>query len=126
MSELLEQLYPFIWFVGIAIVGYIFIHRFTDTIKAKWTSNRLAITAKKKEGDTEEQIDKLIANAPEMIKHIEAEISAQKERGVSDEQMKGLLSKKQMLDFVVQNHEIINIIGKPIIKKVLGVIKGIG
>ena len=125
MSELLEQIYPFLWFVGIAIVGYIFIHRFTDTIKAKWTSNRLAINAKKKEGDTEEQIDQLIANAPEMIKHIEEEISKQKEAGVSDDQMKGLISKKQMLDFVVQNHEIINIIGKPIIKKVLSVIKGI-
>ena len=126
MSELLTQLYPFIWFVGIAVVGYFFVHRFTDTLKNKWTANRLASNAKKKEGDTEEQIDKLINNAPEMIKHIEAEISAQKDRGVTDDQMKGLLSKKQMLDFVVQNHEIINIIGKPIIKKVLGVIKGFG
>ena len=126
MSELLEQLYPFLWFVGIAVVGYIFIHRFTDTIKAKWTANRLMTNAKKKEGDTEEQIDQLIANAPTMIKHIEEEISKQKEAGVSDDQMKGLMSKKQMLDFVVQNHEIINIIGKPIIKKVLTIIKGIG
>ena len=125
MSELLDQIYPFLWFVGIAVVGYIFIHRFTDTIKAKWTATRLLTNAKKKEGDTEEQIDKLIANAPEMIKHIESEISTQREKGVTDEQMKGLLSKKQMLDFVVQNHEIINIIGKPIIKKVLGVIKNI-
>ena len=126
MSELLEQLYPFIWFLGFAVVGYVFIHRFTDTIKAKWSNNRLAVNAKKKDGDTEEQIDKLIANAPEMIKHIEAEISNQRDKGVSDEQMKGLMSKKQMLDFVVQNHEIINIIGKPIIKKVLTIIKGIG
>jgi len=126
LSELLEQLYPFIWFVGIAIVGYVFIHRFTDTIKAKWVSNRLAINARKKEGDTEEQIDQLIQNAPQMIKHIEEEISKQRDAGVSDDQMKGLMSKKQMLDFVVQNHEIINIIGKPIIKKVLGIIKGIG
>ncbi len=126
MSELLEQIYPFLWFVGLAVVGYVFVHRFTDTLKNKWTANRLLSNARKKEGDTEEQIDKLIANAPEMIKHIESEISTQREKGVTDDQMKGLLSKKQMLDFVVQNHEIINIIGKPIIKKVLGVIKGIG
>ncbi len=68
----------------------------------------------------------LIDNAPQMIQHIEAEISKQKENGVTDDQMKGLISKKQMLDFVVQNKEIIDIVGKPIIKKVLGIIKGIG
>ncbi len=125
MSEILDTLLPFVWFVGIAITGYIFFHRFSDVIKEKFRASTKAVTARQKEGDTEIQIDQLIANAPQMIKHIEEEISKQREAGVSDDQMKGLMSKKQMLDFVVQNHEIINIIGKPIIKKVLGIIKGI-
>ena len=125
MSEILDTLLPFVWFVGIAITGYIFFHRFSDVIKEKFRANTKATAFKNKDADTEQQIDQLIANAPQMIKHIEEEISNQREKGVSDEQMKGLLSKKQMLDFVVQNHEIINIIGKPIIKKVLGIIKGI-
>ncbi len=125
MAELIELLMPFLWFTGIAVTGYIFFHRFSDVIKEKFRANTKATAFKNKDKDTEQQIDQLIANAPEMIKHIEAEISNQREQGVSDDQMKGLLSKKQMLDFVVQNHEIINIIGKPIIKKVLGIIKGI-
>ena len=125
MSEILDTLLPFIWFTGIAITGYIFFHRFSDVIKEKFRVNTRASSQKQKEGDTEIQIDQLIQNAPQMIKHIEEEISKQRDAGVSDDQMKGLLSKKQMLDFVVQNHEIINIIGKPIIKNVLGIIKGI-
>lgn len=125
MSEILDTLLPFIWFAGIAITGYIFFHKFSDVIKEKFRINIRQSAANKKDGDTEYQIDQLITNAPKMILHIEEEISKQREAGVSDEQMKGLMSKKQMLDFVVQNHEIINIIGKPIIKKVLGIIKGI-
>ncbi len=125
MSEILDTLLPFIWFTGIAITGYIFFHRFSDVIKEKFRVSTRASSQKQKEGDTEIQIDQLIQNAPQMIKHIEEEISKQREAGVSDDQMKGLLSKKQRVDFVVQNHEIINIIGKPIIKKVLGIIKGI-
>ncbi len=125
MSEILDTFLPLIWFIGIAITGYIFFHKFSDVIQEKFRINIRQSTQNKKDGDTEFQIDQLITNAPQMIKHIEEEISKQREAGVSDDQMKGLMSKKQMLDFVVQNHEIINIIGKPIIKKVLGIIKGI-
>ena len=35
---------------------------------------------------------------------------------LSDEQMKGIYQKKQMLELVTNNAEVINIIGKPIIK----------
>ena len=125
MREILDTLFPLILFAGFAIVGYLFVHKFTDVVKEKFRGNTRQSAQNKKDGDTEFQIDQLITNAPTMIKHIEEEISKQKEAGVSDDQMKGLMSKKQMLDFVVQNHEIINIIGKPIIKKVLGIIKGI-
>ncbi len=124
MSEL-ETLIPFLWFAGIAFTGYVFFHKFSDVIKEKFRSNIKANNAKHKDKDIDDQMTSLIDNAPQMVQHIEAEISKQKDAGVTDDQMKGLISKKQMLDFVVQNKEIIDIIGKPIIKKVLGVIKNI-
>ena len=61
-----------------------------------------------------------------MIRHIEEELERLKESGATEEQMKSLNSKKSMLSFVVENHQLIDIIGKPIIKKVLGVIKHLG
>jgi hypothetical protein len=39
--------------------------------------------------------------------------------------MKGIYQKKQMLELVTNNAEVINIIGKPIIKKLLGFVKSI-
>ncbi len=124
MSEL-ETLIPFIWFAGIAFTGYVFFHKFSDVIKEKFRSNIKAHNANKKDKDIDDQMSSLIDNAPQMVQHIEAEISKQKEAGVTDDQMKGLISKKQILYFVIKNKEIIDIIGKPIIKKVLGVIKNI-
>ena len=73
----------------------------------------------------DDQLSNFIDNAPRIVLEINAEIENQKKAGVSDEQMKGLLQKKNMLEFVVQNKEIIDIIGKPILKKVVGFIKAI-
>jgi len=39
--------------------------------------------------------------------------------------MKGLYQKKQLLSLVADNQEIINIIGKPVIKKLLGFVRAI-
>ena len=123
---LLETLMPFIWFSGIAFTVYVFFHKFSDVIKQKFQSNARQHNMGKK-GDTEidGQMDKLIDNAPQIRTELNTEIENQRSQGVTDEQMKGLLSKKQMIDFVVDNKEIINIIGKPIIKKVLGMVKAI-
>ena len=123
---LLETLMPFIWFSGIAFVAYVFFHKFSDVIKQKFQANsRQHNMGKKGETDIDNQMDKLIDNAPTIRTELNTEIENQRSQGVTDEQMKGLLSKKQMIDFVVDNKEIINIIGKPIIKKVLGMVKAI-
>ena len=123
---LLETMMPFIWFSGIAFTVYIFFHKFSDVIKEKFRSKaRAQNLGKKGEGDIDNQMDKLIDNAPTIRTELNTEIENQRSQGVTDEQMKGLLSKKQMIDFVVDNKEIINIIGKPIIKKVLGLVKAI-
>ncbi len=123
---ILETLMPFIWFGGIAFTVYIFFHKFSDVKKEKFRSKaRAQNLGKKDEGDIDNQMNKLIDNAPELRTQLNTEIESQREKGVTDDQMKGLLSKKQMIDFVVDNKEIINIIGKPIIKKVLGMVKAI-
>ena len=123
---LLETLMPFIWFSGIAFTSYVFFHKFSDVIKEKFRSTTKQHNLNKKgEGDIDGQMDKLIDNAPSIKTTLDNEIAKQRDEGVTDDQMKGLLSKKQMIDFVVDNKEIINIIGKPIIKKVLGLVKAI-
>jgi len=74
---------------------------------------------------TDGQIDDLISNAPRILHEIDKQIAEQKASGVSDDQMKGLYQKKQLLSLVADNQEVINIIGKPIIKKLLGFVRAI-
>ena len=74
---------------------------------------------------TDSQIDDLINNAPRILNEINKTIAEQKEQGVSEAQMKGIYQKKQMLELVTNNAEVINIIGKPIIKKLLGLVKSL-
>ena len=50
-------------------------------------------------------------------------VAEQKSAGVPDEQMKGILQKKQLLELVSNNAEVINIIGKPVLKKLLGFVR---
>jgi len=74
---------------------------------------------------TDSQIDDLINNAPRILNEINKQIKEQELSGVTQDQMKGLLQKKQMLELVTNNAEVINIIGKPIIKKLLGLVKSL-
>ena len=60
-----------------------------------------------------------------MLNEVNKIIAEQKAAGVDDTQLKGLYQKKQMLEMVTNNSEVINIIGKPIIKKLLGVVKSL-
>ena len=60
-----------------------------------------------------------------MLNEVSKIIAEQKASGVPDEQMKGLYQKKQMLELVTNNQEVINILGKPLLKKVLGFVRAI-
>ena len=60
-----------------------------------------------------------------MLNEVNKIITEQTAAGVPMEQMKGLLQKKQMLELVSNNAEVINIIGKPILKKALGFMRSI-
>ena len=126
VNELIPQeIIPLVWFSCIAITAYVFFRVFSSTLKEKFKQTNLS--RKKAEGSihTDSQIDDLINNAPRILNEINKTIAEQKAQGVSDEQMKGIFQKKQMLELVTNNAEVINIIGKPIIKKLLGFVKAI-
>jgi uncharacterized membrane protein YcjF (UPF0283 family) len=119
------EIIPFIWFGGIAITIYVFFHKFSDVIKEKFRQTNLTRRKEERTGNTDGQIDDLIGNAPRMLNEVSKIIAEQKASGVPDEQMKGLYQKKQMLELVTNNQEVINILGKPLLKKVLGFVKAI-
>jgi coenzyme F420-reducing hydrogenase alpha subunit len=126
VNEILSpDLIPFVWFGGIAITVYVFFHKFSDVIKEKFRQTNLTRRAVEKGGNTDGQIDYLISNAPRILNEINKQIAEQKAAGVTDEQLKSLYQKKQMLELVTNNQEIINIVGKPIIKKLLGFVRAI-
>ena len=126
VNELIPpEIIPLVWFSCIAVTVYVFFRVFSSTLKEKFKQTNLS--RKKAEGSihTDGQIDDLINNAPRILNEINKTIAEQKAQGVSDEQMKGIYQKKQMLELVTNNAEVINIIGKPIIKKLLGFVKAI-
>ena len=126
MADLIPaEIIPFIWFSGIAITIYVFFHKFSDVIKEKFRHNNLAKKRAESSSNTDGQVDDLISNAPRILNEINKQIAEQKASGVDDSQMKGLYQKKSMLELVTNNQEVINMIGKPIIKKLLGVVKSL-
>ena len=126
MAEFIApEIIPFIWFGGIAITIYVFFHKFSDVIKEKFRQTNLTRRKEERGGNTDGQIDDLIGNAPRMLNEVNKIITEQTAAGVPPEQMKGIFQKKQMLELVTNNAEVINIIGKPIIKKLLGFVKAI-
>jgi len=126
VSELIPpEIIPLVWFSCIAVTVYVFFRVFSSTLKEKFKQTNLS--RKKAEGSvhTDSQIDDLVNNAPRILNEINKTIAEQKSAGVSDEQMQGIYNKKKMLELVTNNAEVINIIGKPIIKKLLGLVKNI-
>ena len=119
------EIIPFIWFSGIAVTIYVFFHKFSDVIKEKFRHNNLAKKRAESSSNSDGQVDDLISNAPRILNEINKQIAEQKASGVDDSQMKGLYQKKSMLELVSNNQEVINMIGKPIIKKLLGVVKSL-
>lgn len=124
MVEWLEPLIPIFWFIGIAAFGYLIIRKFSDVITMRF---KYSGSTKNYSGDKniDQQLDSFINNAPRLLEEIHKEVKSQRDAGVTDTQMKGLLQKQSMLSFIAQNKEIIDIIGKPILKKLVGFIKAI-
>ena len=119
------EIIPIVWFGCIAVSLYVFFRVFSSTLREKFKQTNLSRRQAEKGGNTDGQIDDLISNAPRILHEIDKQIAEQKAAGVDDTQMKGLYQKKQLLSLVADNQEIINIIGKPIIKKLLSFVKAI-
>ena len=115
-------------YIGIiATVGVIVLRQFSGMIKERFRQKRLAqgTIPNAQNRDMDSQINGFLDKSPEILNQVNAEIENQRSQGVTDEQMKSLISKKNMLEFVVQNKELIDIIGKPILGKLVGFIKAI-
>ena len=126
MAEFIApEIIPFIWFGGIAITIYVFFHKFSDVIKEKFRQTNLTRRKEERTGNTDGQIDDLIGNAPRMLNEVNKIIAEQKASGIPDDAMKGLFQKRQMLELVTNNQEVINILGKPLLKKVISFVKAI-
>ena len=121
MAFEIETIYPFIWALFIIIPGYLGFRVFTGIIKEKARATHIN-TNPKGSAQVDQQFDNLIRNAPELLNRVNKEIEDQRASNVADEQMKGLIQKKGMLELVTDNKEIIEMLGKPLIKKVLSVV----
>ena len=74
----------------------------------------------------EQGIEDIIDNAPAMYSQCMKELAYLQEKGASDEQMKSIRKKAEMLKIAVDNKEIINLAGKPIFRYVGKLISGFG
>jgi len=119
------ELIPLVWFSVISVTVYVFFRVFSSTLKEKFRQTNLSRKKAEGSGHTDGQIDDLVNNAPRILNEINKTIAEQKAQGVSDDQMQGIYNKKKMLELVTNNAEVINLIGKPIIKKLLGVVKSL-
>ena len=84
------------------------------------------IEVQKEKKNLENGIDELLENAPQMYAKVMAELQYLKENGADEKQMASLQRKADLLKMAVDNQEIINLAGKPIIKYLGGFLKGIG
>ncbi len=89
-----SELIPIIWFICISITGYVFFRVFSSTLKEKFRLTNLSKKKSEATGNTDGQVDSLIDNAPRMLNEVNKIINEQTEAGVPQDQMKGLLTKK--------------------------------
>jgi len=127
VSELIPpEIIPLVWFSCIAVTVYVFFRVFSSTLKEKFRQTNLSRKKEQGSGQMDAQIDDLVKNAPRILEEVNKDIISQRAKGVSDDQMKGLLQKKQILELGTSiPPEFYQIVGKPVIKKILRFVGGI-
>ena len=85
-----------------------------------------SIDVQKDKKSFENGVEDLIENAPNMYNKVLQELQYLKENNADEKQMASLQRKADMLKTVVENQEIINVAGKPIIKYLGKIIGGLG
>ena len=113
-------------YLSIGLVATYFLGKLVLSHTAKIKKVKRGIEVQKEKKNLENGIDELLENAPQMYAKVMAELQYLKENGADEKQMASLQRKADLLKMAVDNQEIINLAGKPIIKYLCGFLKGIG
>ena len=119
--DILPVVYLTIGLVSTYFIGRLVLSHMTQIKKVK-----RGMEVQKEKKNLENGIDELLENAPQMYSKVLAELQYLKENGADEKQMASLQRKADLLKMAVDNQEIINLAGKPIIKYLGGFLKGIG
>ena len=113
-------------YLTIGLVSTYFIGRLVLSLMTQIKKFKRGMEVQKEKKNLENGIDELLENAPQMYAKVMAELQYLKENGADEKQMASLQRKADLLKMAVDNQEIINLAGKPIIKYLGGFLKGIG
>ena len=113
-------------YLSIGLVATYFLGKLVLSHSEKIRKVKRGIEVQKEKKSIENGIDELLDNAPQMYAKVMAELQYLKENGADEKQMASLQRKADLLKMAVDNQEIINLAGKPIIKYLGGFLKGIG
>ncbi len=119
--DILPVIYLVIGLVSTYFIGRLVLSHMTQIKKVK-----RGIEVQKEKKNLENGIDELLENAPQMYAKVLAELQYLKENNADEKQMASLQRKADLLKMAVDNQEIINLAGKPIIKYLGGFLKGFG
>jgi|TARA_R110000824_G_scaffold84592_2_gene210915 uncharacterized membrane protein YcjF (UPF0283 family) len=119
--DILPVIYLVIGLVSTYFIGRLVLSHMTQIKKVK-----RGIEVQKEKKSIENGVDELLDNSPQMYAKVVAELENLKSQGCTEQQMASLQRKADLLKMVVDNQEIINLAGKPIIKYLGGFLKGIG
>ena len=113
-------------YLSIGLVATYFLGKLVLSHTEKIKKVKRGIEVQKEKKNLENGIDELLENAPQMYSKVLLELQYLKENGADEKQMASLQRKADLLKMAVDNQEIINLAGKPIIKYLGGFLKGIG
>ena len=113
-------------YLSIGLVATYFLGKLVLSHTEKIKKVKRGIEVQKEKKNLENGIDELLENAPQMYAKVMAELQYLKENGADEKQMASLQRKADLLKMAVDNQEIINLAGKPIVKYLGGFLKGIG
>ena len=113
-------------YLSIGLVATYFLGKLVLSHTEKIKKVKRGIEVQKEKKNLEYGIDELLENAPQMYAKVMAELQYLKENGADEKQMASLQRKADLLKMAVDNQEIINLAGKPIVKYLGGFLKGIG
>ena len=113
-------------YLSIGLVATYFLGKLVLSHTEKIRKVKRGIEVQKEKKSIENGIDELLENSPQMYAKVMAELQYLKENGADEKQMASLQRKADLLKTVVDNQEIINIAGKPIIKYVGKLLSGFG